>query len=336
MKARAVLASSLASILGLVFLFTACAPGGGSGASMMATVPDGDYQMVFHFKPNEFLKSGFITKMKANFEQSAMFLADLEKGPEETGMKIEEIDSMMAFATTSGDAITMISGNFDQAKVRAEFEKNKGATLTEKTEAGKTYWIDSDYDAGMIFNGNVGIQANEEALKSIIATMGGTGKKYTDSEAYKKVGRLMDTGATISFASANAESFDPSMMAMQIGMFEEDQEKVQMLSESFSKVTAMAGNFTMRDAIDGRFSVVFSEAAAAKSVADYMNGKKDFFFEKIADQAQELAAMMPDYNIDRDKIKGLSRLFSFAAEGDLMHVNIKVAWDDIAFLFAKK
>lgn len=336
MKARAVLASSLSLILGMAFLLTACGPGGGSGASMMAAVPDGDYQAVFSFKPNEFIKSGFITKLKENFPMAEMMFAELESGPEQSGMKLEEIDTIMAFTATDGENIMMISGSFDPTKARAEFEKNQGVTLTEKKEGATTYWHDADSDAGLLFNGNVGFQATEAGLKKVIGTMAGSGKKYVDGDSYKKVGHLMNSGATISFAAGNTGEFDPSMMAMQLGQMEEDQEKVEMLTAAMGKMTGTAGSFTIKDSVDGRISMVFSEAAAAKNVADYMNGKKDYIFEQMADQAQEMAAMMPNFNVDRDKIKALARTLSFAAEGDVMHVNIHVAWDDIAFLFANK
>jgi hypothetical protein len=247
-------------------------------------------------------------------------------------MKLSDIDTILG-ATLGFETIVFTSGTFDQNAAKQALEENMGLTLEEVDIEGQKVWMDSDYDKGMLFTGNLAVMANRKDMEKVVACTANPEQSYANGETYAKLGKYFDAGATMSFMSSKVSDFDPAMMAQGMADEGDDEETISDLMAAAEKMEGFAGSFRISNAINGKVFMLFSEAGAATAFADYFNSKKTMTFEQAADQAEQMAEMMPNINADRGKIMALANKINFGTEGNALRISIDIAWGDIAFLF---
>jgi ribosomal protein L10 len=320
----------------LAATFMACGQAGnGGGSAAMAALPDGDYQWIVSVKPNELMKSQFVEKVKESFPMAEGAFSELTNQAEESGFKLEDIDTISAFSNKEGDTYAFADGKFKPEEAIKGFEKDKGVKMEEMESEGMKYYVAEENDEAIYFAGNTAISTSKENITKVLETVAGKGDKYIDSDAYKKAVKYFDQGQTFSFYApemGGQAAFDPSMAQMVFGMYEQDPEKLKALGEAMAAMTGFGAKIKVTDKINGNVAVIFSDNDSAKVLADFYNANKDKMFEMAAMQAEQATAMA-GLKYDKEKILALKKVFNFKAEGDSLVIGINLAWNDISFMF---
>lgn len=320
----------------LAATFVACGQTGGKSEALSA-LPDGEYQWIMSMNPNELLKSQFVTSLKEGFPMAEGALSEMTAKANETGMKLDDVKVVSVFGNTGGDVFLFADSTLSADEAIKVMKEEKGESFKETEKDSVKYFMNEDTDEAVFFSGNTIVQSSQKAIEKMLETKAGKGKKYLDSEAYKKAAKYYDPGQTISFYAGDIASqggVNPSMAAMAFAEFETDQAKLQALGEAMAKATSFGGKIKVTDAIKGDLAVIYSDAEAAKLIADFFTANKDKMFEKAAVQAEQAAAMT-GLNYDKDKVLALKNAFNFKADGEALVININLSWNDISFLFAE-
>jgi hypothetical protein len=307
------------------------APDRGANVSdeILAYLPDAEYDMIFSMKPNELLDSEFVENLKTEYPMSQLFLMQVDAVAEKSGLELGKINSVL-MAMSGSNPLLFGAGTFDQEEARQAFEDNQGLILEKVDIAGKKVWLDADNDKGLLFIGNVSAIANKNGLEKVIACTADPEKSFVNGENYARLGKYFDAEATMSFISSKVEGFDPGKMVQGIADDDDDEETISNLTTAAEKIEGFAGSFRISDAINGKVFVLFAEADAATTFADYFNGKKMTAFKQAADVASQATGQI---NADREKILALANKINFGTEGNALRISIDIAWSDIAFLF---
>ena len=314
--------------------FAACGQAGNGGAAM-AALPDGDYQWIVSVKPNELMKSQFVENVKKSFPMAEGAFSQMTSQAEESGFKLEDIDTISAFSSKEGDTYAIASGSFKPEDAIKGFEEDKGVKMKEMEIEGVKYFAAEENDEAIYFAGNAAVSTSKDNISKVLETVAGKGKKFVDSEAYKKAAKYFDQGQTFSFYApdmASENAFDPSMAQMMFGMFEQDAEKLQALGEAMAAMKGFGAKIKVTDRISGDMAMIFADNTSAKVLADFYNANKDKMFEMAASQAEQATAMA-GLKYDKEKILALKKAFNFKTDGDALVININLAWSDISFMF---
>lgn len=318
--------------------FVACGQTGSGSNEALATLPDAEYQWIMTINPNELINSQFVKNVKEGFPMAAMLFTGIDEQANETGIKLEEIDVISVFfkAGEFTEPYAFAQGSFKQEAAIKQIEEEKGIKLEEIEKDGLKYFAEEDGDKAMYFAGNTAVQSSKEAIEKLVDTVAGNGKKYIDSEAYKTASKYFDHGQTFSFYAANfgEDAAINTASSAAFEMFEKDAAKVEALTEAANKISGMGAKIKVTNAVKGDVAILFSDAEAAKLLANFLNDHKDEMFEKAAEEGEQ-AATMTGLKYNREKMLALKNCFSYKAEGEAVIVGINLSWDNISFLFEK-